>query len=48
MEKLKHTLIVYALANFLFIWGVVTKDFYLLIPLNLGLLWGIIKNENKI
>lgn len=44
---MKRFLLIIFLANFLFIWGAVTKNYYLLIPLNFGIVWGFLNKKNE-
>ena len=42
---MKNKIVIGLLLNALFLIGYFFHDIYLLIPLNLGYLWGIFKNE---
>lgn len=44
---MKKYLLGVLLANCLLIFGVITKDYSLLIPLNLGILWGFLKSKSE-
>ncbi len=48
MNNIKRYLFYVILANCLFVYGIITKDFYLLIPLNLGILWGYLRKDKEV